>query len=61
MNDVYFMNKETGELVPGLEVIRNFYKIHNALDSWTDFWIETDTPVKDSFLDFPDFAKCVKV
>lgn len=61
MQDVYFMNKETGELVPGLDVIREFYKTHGALDSWCDEWQETDIKVENSFFDAPNFSACVNI
>lgn len=59
MNDIYLMNKETGELVPAHVVIKNFYKTHGYMDSWTDEWIETDIEVENSFIPVPDFANAI--
>ena len=42
MNDIYFENKETGELLPSGEAIREFYKTHKALDDWQTEWKETN-------------------
>lgn len=56
MKDLYFMNKETGELLPATLAIRDFYKTHKALDAWTDLWQETNIEAEND-LDFPDFTK----
>lgn len=41
MLDEYAMNRETGELKPCTQVIREFYKTHGALEAWTDEWEPT--------------------
>ena len=59
LQDVYFMNKETGELKPSGEAIREFYKTHGALDRWTDEWQETALPVDGAYIEPPDFRRAV--
>ena len=55
MSDIYLMNKETGELVPSSQAIREFYNTHSYKDSWTDEWEETDIPTG-SHMSAPDFT-----
>ena len=59
MNDIYLMNKATGELAPSKQVFRDFYKTHGIFDSVFDEWQETDIKVEDEYIDFPDFAKAI--
>jgi hypothetical protein len=59
MNDIYLMNKATGELSPSKQVFRDFYKTHGIFDSVFDEWQETDIEVEDEYIDFPDFAKAI--
>ena len=59
LQDVYFMNKLTGELLPSGEAIREYYKAHGPLDRWTDEWEETEFPVEGKYLDAPDFSGAV--
>ena len=59
MKDVYFMNRETGELLPSCEAIRDFYKTHNILDDWNDEWQETKIETN-TYMKFPDFANVLK-
>ena len=61
MRDIYLMNRETGEIVPSVEVFHEFYKTHGIFDSVFDYWAETDLEVEDSFLPFPDFSATVKL
>lgn len=61
MQDIYLMNKETGEIVPSNEVFKEFYKTHGIKDSVFDEWEETDIPVNNSFVEFPDFTKAIKI
>ena len=57
MKDVYFMNKETGEILPGTEAIREFYRNHGILEAWTDEWEETKLEVEGTELAAPDFTR----
>lgn len=57
MNDVYLMDKSTGELIPAQEVIKEFYKNHGILESWADYYEETNIIVENSYINFPDFKK----
>ena len=59
MQDVYLMNKETGEIKPSAQVFKEFYKNHGIFDSVFDFWAETDTPVEGSKVDPPNFASAI--
>lgn len=59
MKDIYLMKKSTGEIEPATKVIRDFYKTHDALDAWTDEWIETDLEVEDIKIDLPDFTRVI--
>ena len=61
LHDEYFMNKETGELMPSGEAIRDFYKTHGALEPWTALWEPTGLEVEDKYIDAPDFSRAVKV
>ncbi len=59
MNDIYLMSKETGEIKPSAQVFKEFYKDHGIFESVFDFWIETDSPVENSFFPVPDFTKAI--
>lgn len=48
MKDVYFMNKQTGEIKPSKKVFKEFYKTHGIFDSVFDEWQETDLEVENS-------------
>lgn len=61
MQDIYLMNKETGEIVPSNQVFKEFYKTHGIYDSIFDEWIETNILVGDSFVAFPDFANAFNI
>ena len=61
MNDIYLMNKETGEIVPSKEVFNDFYKTHGIYDSVFDFWAETDLIVENSYIDIPNFTNAIKI
>ena len=61
LNDIYLMNKLTGELVPSQQVFKEFYKTHNIFDSVFDEWQETDIEVKNSYAPPPDFTKAIKL
>ena len=56
MQDVYLMNKKTGEILPSKQVIKEFYKTHGIFDSWTDEFEETDLLVENSTLEYPNFT-----
>jgi hypothetical protein len=60
MQDVYLMNKETGEIEPSQKVIADFYKSHKWDESWADYWQETNLLVENSKIDLPDFTKAIK-
>jgi len=55
MKDVYFMNKETGEILPSSVAIKDFYKTHGILESWTDLWEETNMETETEMAS-PDFS-----
>lgn len=59
MQDVYLMNKETGEIKPSAQVFKEFYKTHGIFDSVFDEWQETDLTVDGSSVEFPNFAKAI--
>ena len=61
LNDVYLMNKSTGELVPSQQVFKEFYKTHNIFDSVFDEWQETNLIADDSYISLPDFTKAIKL
>lgn len=61
LNDVYLMNKSTGELVPSQQVFKEFYKTHNIFDSVFDEWQETNLIVDNSYISLPDFTKAIKL
>ena len=61
LNDIYLMNKLTGEIVPSQQVFKEFYKNHNIFDSVFDEWKETDIIVDDSYISLPDFTKAIKL
>lgn len=61
LNDVYLMNKSTGEIVPSQQVFKEFYKIHNIFDNVFDEWQETTMLVDDSYISPPDFTKAIKL
>ena len=58
MKDVYFVNKLTGEMLPSSEAIRDFYKTHGALESWTDEWTETNEETGE-YLSMPNFVNAI--
>ena len=60
MYDVYLMSKETGEIVPATQVIREFYNTHPWNADWRDEWVETDI-LTDTLIAPPDFAACVAI
>lgn len=55
MMDLYFKNKETGELLPSSQAIYRFYESHGALESWENEWTETNIETGHE-LARPDFA-----
>ena len=57
MQDVYLMNKKTGELIPSKQVFKEFYKNHGIYDSVFDEWQETDLEVENSTFEVPDFSQ----
>lgn len=57
MKDLYAMNKETGEIEPCTKVIHEFYKTHDCLERWTDYWEVTEIEVEEIELLSPDFTK----
>lgn len=59
LNDIYLMNKSTGELIPSQQVFKEFYKTHNIFDSVFDVWQETNLIVDDSYISTPDFTKAI--
>lgn len=59
MQDIYLMNKETGEIQPSALVFKEFYKTHGIFDSVFDEWQETDLTVDGSNVEFPDFANAI--
>lgn len=61
LHEVYFMNKETGELLPAGEAIRDYYKTHGPLDRWTDMWEETGMEVPGRYITAPDFSGTVNL
>ena len=61
LNDIYLMNKSTGELVPSQQVFKEFYKNHNIFDSVFDEWQETNLIVDNSYISPPDFTKAIKL
>ena len=61
LNDIYLMNKLTGELVPSQQVFKEFYKNHNIFDNVFDEWQETNLIVDNSYILPPDFTKAIKL
>lgn len=61
LNDVYLMNKATGEIIPSQKVFEEFYKTHNIFDSVFDEWQETNMEVENSYISLPDFTKVIKL
>lgn len=61
MNDIYLMNKDTGELVPAEKVFSEFYKNHTIFESVFDEWEETDIIVENTCIEKPDFKKCINI
>jgi hypothetical protein len=59
MQDIYLMNRETGEIKPSAQVFKEFYKDHGIFDSVFDFWQETNLTVDNSTIEFPNFAKAI--
>lgn len=60
MQDVYLMNKATGEILPSKQVFKEFYKTHGIFDSVFDEWEETSLLVENSTFEFPDFTAAIK-
>lgn len=61
LNDIYLMNKLTGELVPAQQVIKNFYTTHGYKEDVFEFWQETNIEVENSYIAMPDFTKAIKL
>lgn len=61
LNDIYLMNKSTGEILPSQQVFKEFYKTHNIFDSVFDEWEETSLNVDNSYISMPDFTKAIKL
>ena len=61
LNDIYLMNKLTGELVPSQQVFKEFYKNRNIFDNVFDEWQETNLIVDNSYISPPDFTKAIKL
>ena len=61
LNDVYLMNKSTGEIVPSQQVFKEFYKNHNIFDNVFDEWQETNLIVDNSYISPPDFTKAINL
>lgn len=61
LNDIYLMNKSTGEIVPSQQVFKEFYKTHNIFDNVFDEWQETNLIVDNSYISTPDFTKAIKL
>lgn len=59
MQDIYLMNKETGEIKPSAQVFKEFYKTHGIFDSVFDEWQETELTVDGSSVEFPNFANAI--
>ena len=59
MHDEYYMNTETGEILPALQAISVFYRDHGPLEAWTDEWIATGMEAE-SFIDAPDFTRALR-
>lgn len=59
MQDIYLMNKETGEIKPSAQVFKEFYKTHGIFDSVFDEWQETDLTVEGTALEFPNFVNAI--
>lgn len=54
-----FRNKRTGEIVTGSHAIKEFYKTHNGMESWTDEYLPTGS-YSDEDLSPPDFTKVMR-
>lgn len=54
-----FINKRTGEIVTGSCAIREFYKTHNCMESWTDEYLPIGS-YSDEELSPPDFTKVMR-
>lgn len=63
LKDTYFMNKYTGELLPGMAAIHQFYAVekHKYNEAWTDEWQDTGRECENDYIPFPDFAGTVKI
>lgn len=61
LNDIYLMNKSTGEIIPSQQVFKEFYKNHNIFDNVFDEWQETSLIVDNSYISPPDFTKAIKL
>ena len=59
MKDIYLVNKITGELLPSEQVISDFYKNHNILESVFDYYNETKVEVESTTISFPNFEKMI--
>jgi hypothetical protein len=60
MQDVYLMNKTTGEIVPSVQVFKDFYKTHSIKDSVFDEWENTEILVENTSIQFPNFADAIQ-
>lgn len=60
IKDVYSMNNKTGEILPTMQAIAEFYKTHNALDAWTDEWTPTDIEAENE-IQIPNFLQTIKI
>lgn len=61
MQDVYLMNKETGEIMPSEVVFKEFYKTHGIFDNVFDEWEETSLLVEGSSIEFSDFRTVINL
>lgn len=59
MQDIYLMNKKTGEIKPSAQVFKEFYKDHGIFDSVFDEWQETNLTVDGSSVEIPNFANAI--
>ena len=60
MKDIYLMDKTTGELIPAMKAIGDFYKTHAYNERWIDYFEETNIEVENSFINKPNFANCIR-
>lgn len=59
MNDELWMNNTTGECVPATRAIREYYRNHGPLDSWTDDYTPTGE-YSESTIEAPDFTRSIR-